>query len=153
MPKRNESQKVIDWLKLEALRFRQAIETSPEVRCDIAFKAFPEGSCLDASLLLAKYLGSKGESGFFLVSAERGTQEKNDWKSHAWLRRGKIIIDITADQFKDAPEPVIVSNASAFHSRFRVNRQSEASIDSYDRHTKERLFALYRAAIGKLSNV
>lgn len=38
--------------------------------------------------------------------------------SHAWIKQGDIIIDITADQFDEIETPVIVTNASAWHNRF-----------------------------------
>lgn len=81
---------------------------------------FPQGACGDASLLLGALLADCGLHGFEHVSAERGRIDEGAWTSHAWLAFGTLIVDITADQFPDAPATVIVARDSVWHARFSV---------------------------------
>lgn len=38
--------------------------------------------------------------------------------SHAWLRQGNVIVDVTADQFPDMDQPVIVTTDDGWHRQF-----------------------------------
>lgn len=96
----------------ECTKFRAAIE---ECKYNIGidwFKHFPLGCCQDTSLILAKYLHAKGFGISYVVSGWRGR------KSHAWLELDGVIIDITADQFEEVSEKVIVTKKSKFHNSF-----------------------------------
>lgn len=96
-----------------ASRFRRGIERSVPDITAISFKHFPRGSCGDASILLGRYLREIGLGYADYVSGSR------DGYTHGWLEIGPIIIDITADQFGDAPSGIIVSVDAAFHDTFR----------------------------------
>ncbi len=65
------------------------------------------------------------------ISAERGTISDNTWTSHAWLAKGTLVIDITADQFIDGPAPVIVSNSSAWHSQFEIEEIYPSDLNTW----------------------
>ncbi len=103
-----------------AVQVRRAIECLPVAQRPITMSAFPAGSCGDATLLLGTYLKDEGQDGFVYVSAERGIQSDNTWTSHAWLARGTLVVDITADQFPDGPSAIVVSDPSVWHSQFDI---------------------------------
>jgi hypothetical protein len=46
--------------------------------------------------------------------------------SHAWLERAGWVLDITADQFVDVVEPVILSRDSAWHRSWQHKSTSRA---------------------------
>lgn len=68
------------------------------------FKDFPFGCCRDSSLLIGLFLTEKG---FENINYCR-TAFDNDLESHTWLEYKNYIIDITANQFGDKYEKVIV---------------------------------------------
>jgi hypothetical protein len=102
-----------------AVKMRDGIESIPLSERPIGLEAFPLGACSDASLLLGAYLKDCGHGEFTLISAERGCFEDNSWTSHAWLMWGRLIVDITADQFEDAPKHLIVMPQSIWHKTFK----------------------------------
>lgn len=85
------------------------------------FDQFPRGCCDKATHLLAHYLIHKG-----LCLAEEMTMPWNNYDmendgadSHSWISLANgLNIDITADQFHDMNETIIVSNDHPFHQRF-----------------------------------
>lgn len=101
---------------------RSAIEALQPEKLPITMVAFPVGSCGDVSLLLVTYLKDSGIPDFEYVSGDRGSHNDNTWTSHAWLARGSLIVDITADQFEDAPGKIIVSEDSVWHRTFEAGR-------------------------------
>lgn len=68
-----------------------------------------------------------------------------DGNSHAWLRREDLIVDITADQFPDQHQPVIVERRSRWHASFRVDRRDEhcSDFEQYDELTAATLASAY----------
>lgn len=107
-------------IKLLASNMRNAIELLPKSLLGTGMEHFPRGACGDASLLLGAYLADSGYKNFEYVCGERGSKNDDTWTSHAWLTSGNLIVDITADQFGDAPSGIIVSNNSPWHNQFRV---------------------------------
>lgn len=103
-----------------AMQLRRALDSGPRSELPLSMREFPRGACGDASLLLGALLADCGLAGFELVSADRGRIDDGTWTSHAWLARGPLIVDITADQFPDAPAAVIVARDSVWHTRFSV---------------------------------
>lgn len=101
---------------------RSAIEALPREKLPVTMSAFPSGSCGDVSLLLGRYLKDSDIADFEYVTGDRGSHDDNTWTSHAWLVRGSLIVDITADQFADAPGKIIVSEDSAWHRTFETER-------------------------------
>ena len=97
----------------ECTKFRLAVEECKDNIGIDWFKDFPLGCCQDASLMLALYLHRKGFGVAELVSGSKGRN------SHAWLELDGLIIDITADQFKEGKEKVIISKKSEFHNAFK----------------------------------
>jgi hypothetical protein len=127
-----------------AQRFRRAIERAKKSQPHIyiTLSNFPHGACGDASLLLAKFLVNNGQAGFDYVLGRR--QER----SHAWLRRSRLIVDITADQFADFSEPVLWREVRvgivAFMAKCCILRHSKCTTNTR-RHHCAQLFEWYRS--------
>ena len=126
----------INELAYRASLFRAAIvaivQHNPKA-LGIGFEEFPRGACGDSALLLAKYLENNSCGQFDYVCGYRGR------KSHAWLTRSELIIDITADQFEDQNCPVIVTTDHTWHLQFKVKSRDVADIERYDEKTRHEL--------------
>ena len=105
-----------------ALRMRNAIEFNRKGLAEAGyrlFEFFPEGCCEYTTLFLGNYLISEG-----LCDADRITFPQNNYdptgtESHTWLILDDyLIVDITADQYSEVNEKVIVTDYSKFHSQF-----------------------------------
>ena len=92
-----------------ATRFRAAFEQGG-LRLH-SLVNFPKGSCGDASEMLGQYLS---DSDLGTWSYRSGTQS-DLFATHAWVERNDMIVDITADQFADISEPVIVTADRTWH--------------------------------------
>jgi hypothetical protein len=123
-------QKQLAMVHALAAGLRAAIAALPVADRPYGLAGFPVGSCGDACLLLGALFADAGIEGFLYVCGERGTQIDRTWTSHAWLQRGDLIVDITADQFADAPRGIIVEEHSAWHAQF----ECEEPVDSDFRH-------------------
>jgi len=112
----------------QARRMRSALEALPRDKLPITMSVFPAGSCGDVSLLLGAYLKDSGIADFEYVSGARGSHNDNTWTTHAWLVRGSLIVDITADQYEDAPGKIIVSEDSPWHRTFETESGQPSDI-------------------------
>lgn len=136
-------------IRLLAVRFRTALQVTDKDILPVGVQSFPRGSCGDVSILLAAYLADHGAGDFDYVCAERGVHvedgSEDDWTTHAWVQRGDLIVDITADQFAEMVEvPVIVSTDSAWHRGFSVReRHPQADFRYYDPRTQAMLGGTY----------
>ncbi|MBD9638475.1 hypothetical protein IB277_19415 [Ensifer sp. ENS07] len=137
----------MDELAKAAGAFRAALENTPRAALPVTLQEFPNGACGDATLLLGTYLKTLGFGTFDYVLG-RG-EDNGETYSHAWLRQGNIIIDITADQFP-GQEPLIVTGASPWHDGFEAEVQHEADFHVYDAHTVAMLGAAYAAVMATL---
>ncbi len=122
--KENLKNTTINYIFELACNFRNAIETA-RLSNDPVFKDFPTAACGDTSILLATYLEEHGIETKYISAISNDSI--NCWCSHAWLRhKDKVIIDITADQFKSEREykkysiPVYVGYEDEFHRLFCV---------------------------------
>lgn len=97
-----------------ALAFRRAIERCRSELTYVVFKNFPHGACGDTCDLLGRFYAQMGIGGWEYVSG------RFDQQTHAWLEKDGWIVDITADQFDDAPDSVLVTNDRSWHQRFQV---------------------------------
>jgi hypothetical protein len=127
-----------------ATAFRKAIEASPKNKLPITFSNFPRGACGDATPLLGAFLIAQGFEPFDYMLGERGSS------SHAWLQRGNLVVDVTADQFADCDISVIVSGDSAWHRQFDGKRQHVADYRIYDEKTKLILGGAYSVIVANL---
>jgi hypothetical protein len=113
-------------LKLMSLaaEFREAMETIARVPCGVPdvvrhnFKAFPKDMCERTSNLLGRYLRENGIESAEYVCRGRRKKSGPGNERHAWLEVCGLVIDITADQFPDQREPVIVTADHSWHSTF-----------------------------------
>lgn len=80
-----------------------------------SLRDFPRGSCGDASTFLGEVLF---ESGLGEWTYRHGIDRKQNYRSHAWIERHGVIVDITADQFLEVDESVIVTTSSSWHDSF-----------------------------------
>ncbi len=104
---------------------------------------FPAGACGDTSILLGAYLADCGHLGFEYICGERGSHDAGNWTTHAWLVRGDVVVDITADQFSDAPAAVIVESASTWHGQFMQAPATPSDFRDYRGPSMHELHAMY----------
>jgi hypothetical protein len=99
--------------------------------------------------LLGNYLTEQGLGDFEYVTGERGNTAANPptWTSHGWIRQGRTVIDITADQFSEVAESVIVADSSPWHRTFIERVLHSADYRVYDEYTRSVLGAAYRQII------
>ena len=135
---------------------------------DSVMKSFPHGCCGDMSDLLGEYLLNHGVSDLWYVCGthypETGDSEYDfeNRQSHAWitmgnpLKKGSIIIDITANQFSEKEEyhyynkRVFIGKMDYLHSLFEVDQRDcrrFEGLKSYDELIQGRLYNLYSTII------
>ncbi len=135
-----------------ALRFRAAIDRTDKSKLPITFKNFPNGSCGDAALLIGAYFVNVGLGQFQYILGERERGDSRSWSSHAWIENDGLIVDITADQFPDAPRAVMVERNSQWHDQFNGTRQNIAHFNIYDSNTASNLGNAYGEIVRHLCN-
>jgi hypothetical protein len=135
-----------------AARFRGAIEECDPKSLTEGMKDFPIGACGDATPLLGTYLTEQGLGTFTYVLGLRAHNGINGSHSHAWLEASGIIVDITADQFPEIVEKVIVSAGSDWHAEFERDGEAEMKADYrvFDEFASARLDRAYQAILAKL---
>ncbi len=134
-----------DQIRDAASQLRQLLDSMPRSELPLAMREFPRGACGDTSLLLGALLADRGFRGFLCVSAERGLIAEGTWTSHAWLASGSLAVDITADQFPDAPAAVIVARESAWHAQFTITKTTQGDFRELCAQTNGELPVLYSA--------
>jgi hypothetical protein len=120
-----------------ATRFRNGIEACDRAWLPGAMEEFPLGSCGVTAVLLGTYLEQAGFGAFDYVLGHHGE------RTHAWIAQKGTIVDITADQFPDMPERIIVSAQSAWHAGLPSASDGIADYRQYDGHAEEELEATY----------
>jgi hypothetical protein len=136
-----------------ARAFRAVIESTPlELRLPL-IPSFPTGACGVSSALLGAYFEESGISGFQWISGVRDTPDAERWETHVWLQRDSLVVDITADQFPDAPASGIVGDQSEWHDVFERRRCRSADFRKWDacEPEYERLYAYLKPAITSVS--
>lgn len=118
----------IQRVEVIAIAVRHAIE-----KCEVAqlpWRSFPRGACGDTALVLGQILHDAGIAGFEYVC---GNKYKDDGScsSHAWLRNGEWIVDITADQFPEVDAPVIVARNSEWHDQWDQDQPTPGTLQAY----------------------
>lgn len=139
-------------LRTAGTRFREAIERCNPTQLTVWMQNFPNGSCGDATPLLGTYLTKLGHSNFMYVLGERRCHGPNGWHSHAWLEKDGLIIDITADQFPEVTERVIVATHSTWHDTFEREIRHRADLHIYDPATVANLGQAYFAVLAELEH-
>jgi hypothetical protein len=132
----------LDRLRELAGAFRDAIERADRNRLPIEFRDFPSGSCGEATLLLGIFLTDQGMGTFRYVCGWR------DDHSHVWLEADGLIVDITADQFPEISERVIVTRCSRWHSAFeRDGDPHEADYRIFDERARRQSERTYKVIV------
>lgn len=89
------------------------------------FPPFPHGWCGCVSRVLGAWLTNSfpGNEFFYICGNQSG--------SHAWIEYNGIILDITADQFDDSNDAIIVklSKESKFHQLFTIENKRLCHIE------------------------
>ncbi len=141
----------IDEIQIAATNFRNAIEAiSPSL--GISFDSFPRGSCGDAAPMLGTYLIEQGLGEFQYMQGNYGSEAEENWSSHAWLQSGEIVVDITADQFPDVSDPVIVQEGSEWHACLDGEEQNLGDYRVYDSYTVANLGRLYGKIVAEINS-
>lgn len=133
-------------LRIQALAasFRWAIEACKR-DLPMELREFPAGTCGDVTPLLGTFLQENGMGSFNYVLGERQKQgcPEYDTITHAWLEQNGLIVDITADQFPEISEPIIVTFESSWHATFQQKIEHSADYRIYDPGTVGRLHVTY----------
>ncbi|AWL05883.1 hypothetical protein DIR46_16580 [Massilia oculi] len=82
------------------------------------------------SLVLGQVLDDEGIDGFMYVCGHKYS-ESGAVSSHAWLQNGDWVVDITADQFEDVDDAVIVSNCSTWHDEWKRDHPTAGTLRQY----------------------
>ena len=101
-----------------ACDLRKVLEEIAHEPCDVQFYEFPKGACGPASELVCRYFREVLRLDAKYISADR-----SDECSHAWVSVSGFIVDITADQFDQAP--VIVAENSQWHEQWESDPPRE----------------------------
>lgn len=139
--KTNTENQVIEEIRNISAAVRDAISESPTLRPQF-WPGFPGGACSDASLVLGAILDDAGHSGFECAWGEI-VKPDGTRPSHGWLQRGDLIVDITADQFDEVSEPVIVSTDSAWHRKWQIVTMSPGDLKEHKIREVAELYTLY----------
>lgn len=97
-----------------ATRFRGAMEATPFGEGTGNLTGFPRACCHHACELLRRFLLDRGVGEFQVIC---GNHPHEQGEKHQWLRKGDVVVDITADQFGRAK--VIVTRNSPWHDSLK----------------------------------
>jgi hypothetical protein len=100
-----------DRIRELSVRFREAILRCDKAELPLSLADFPTDSCSDASILLGTYFKDNGIDGFILIKGKRG--EGSTLETHYWLEKGHTLVDITADQFADINEEIVITEVDS----------------------------------------
>ncbi len=135
-------------IRARAERFRGAIERCDRADLPPAFRTFPLSSCGAVALLLGSYLADEGFGRFEFIVGDR--RDATGWHPHAWLRQCCLTVDITADQFPEVSDRVIVSHASPWHELLTQSSDGVADYRIYDQESNDQLKGAYATILGSL---
>ena len=97
---------------------------------------FPHGWCGCVSRVLGAWLkyNFPDDEFYYVCGYHNG--------SHAWIEHNRIIMDITADQFDECSEPVIVkpSRDSVFHRKYMIDTKHLCSINDVNYFEERTIF-------------
>ncbi|MGG0793795.1 hypothetical protein ABE137_07285 [Brevibacillus laterosporus] len=138
---------MIDQIREYAVIFRKAIQSMPmsEFPKSLYFDRFPIGCCGDSSKLFSKFLSSKGIKAYYVWGI------RDDEYSHAWLEYDDIIIDLTADQFDEVHEEVVVTKNRDWHSQFEIQNKVALDFEEFEEYNAKRLGAIYKNILNKIN--
>lgn len=140
-------------LLAEVARFHAAILGTDRTRLPLQLREFPRGACGDTSDLLGMYLTEKGFPEVQYVSGNWYPPGESAHHSHAWLEVGGFTVDITAYQFPEVAEQVLVTRESPWHRRFEGVTRRAAGTQGWphDSDVRRMLSRAYRKIRGSLA--
>lgn len=110
--------------------FRRAIERAKDNgEQGEFFRKFPTGQCGHSSDMLTQYLIDNGVKNVDYVCGTYYSDNPDDpdnCQSHAWLVVNELVVDITADQFRNrnsplkSETPVYIAPMSNYYQQFEV---------------------------------
>jgi hypothetical protein len=131
----------LDKLRRFVKRLRTAIDRARdeyEFPDDLPFINHWPRNCCDAPYLFLM-LHELGHRGLTRKTADV-SHYGDDFGKHVWIVLDEITIDITADQFPDVSDKVIVSRRSEWHDALTVMEERPWALDSqeelYDRYVR-----------------
>jgi hypothetical protein len=125
-----------DKLLIICTQFREALEKDVD-DYPVIMGSFPLGCCGVVSRALGGYLM---EIGYKSVEYVSGFSNK---KSHAWIEIDDWIVDITADQFNDCDERIIITKDRSFHSKFLTNKtRRPCSINDLNNYPESWIYSI-----------
>ena len=115
----------------------------------LGLQDFPVGACGDASILLGQFFADQGLGEWFYIIGESTTTSGQ--QSHAWIEREGLVVDITADQFVEIDDPVLVTDTKDWHLQFVEEDRHPALINIYcDTFTRGKLWEAYKLVLMSL---
>ena len=112
--------------------FRTALDRCAHSSGYPGLASFPLGGCGDVTLLLGAYFVDTKLGSFDYIHGERRVSSGGAAESHAWLQRADLIVDITADQFRDVVASVIITRDGSWHRLFKTKNRGIADFRIYD---------------------
>lgn len=139
---------------MAATRFRAAIEQCNPNLLSGRLQEFPDGSDGDAVPLLGAYLADQGFGDFQFMIGHRRDDSPHGRHTHAWLEDDGLIVDITADQFPEVDQKVIVTRHSDWHATFECEEPKHpADFRNFDQETATRLKFSYAAILDEIARL
>ena len=130
-------------VRVVAEEVRSALETCGPESGLPGLKHFPSDSCADAVLLLGARFDDLGLGPFDAVGGEFGEVAAAGRRTHAWLERDGLIVDITADQFSGSNPPVLVTRERRWHRLFHETNRGVADFRRYGPQASAELGEVY----------
>ena len=84
------------------------------------FDNFPSNCCEFSSMMFARFLIEEQGYNFTDILMVKGQCKKAHHQLHLWLEVKEYVCDMTAGQFHDAPERIIIAKRSFWHNQFQI---------------------------------
>ncbi|MDO6745913.1 hypothetical protein [Gilvimarinus sp. 1_MG-2023] len=120
-------------------KFIKAINGIEPLKRHMSFKDFPSGSCGSSTEIIGTYLKQNGFGDFQYIE---GSTKKIG--SHVWAQQGDLIVDITANQFPEISNSIIVTTYSEWHNKFRVNSRHVIDIVGVNENARFPILPFYK---------
>ncbi len=117
---------ILELVKVFKRALMEELDQSKSVEAELSH--FPYGSCEATSQMLALFLESRG--------IDEVTYTRNEWGDyiHYWVVvNNETLIDLTAHQFPDCNDELIVTERSSFHDQFKCLESFPPNLESLDR--------------------
>jgi len=112
---------MIELLERDVNEFLKGVERVPKEEFQLEILSlFPVACCEYSSMLLARFLIEERNYNPFQILMLVGQCKINHEQLHLWLKIDGVNVDITAGQFKDAPQQKILERDSKWHQRFKI---------------------------------